>query len=131
MSKNYYEILGVTPTISQSLLKKVFRHLISQKHPDKNPGNEQIYQEFLLINEAFDVLKDPQKRHEYDYHNRTQSDSQWSMQPNSEHKMSHGVFIDKVWDIGANYNPMSDIMEGEDLFIKRKMEFNATHQEHP
>ena len=131
MSKNYYEILGVSPTIPQSLLKKVFRELITQKHPDKNPGNEQVYQEFLLINEAFDTLKDPQKRHEYDYHIGTQYEDQWPMQSFFVHNMSHGVSIHEAWDAELNYIPISDLMEDEDLFMKRKMEFNAINQEHP
>ena len=67
--KNYYDVLGVVPTISQPDLIKAFRKLIVSKHPDKNPHDPQIYQEFLLITEAYGVLGDPFKRRRYDIGN--------------------------------------------------------------
>ena len=132
MSKDYYAILGVNQTISQSLLKKVFRELITQKHPDKNPGNEQAYQEFLLINEAYEVLGNPEKRHEYDYNldRNIQPEDQWPLRSSGSTNMSRGAPIHEVWNGEINFIPISDLMEEEDLFMKRKMEFIQT-QEHP
>lgn len=64
MSKrDYYEVLGVSKTASADEIKKAFRRLAVQHHPDKEGGNEDKFKE---INEAYDVLKDAQKRQRYD-----------------------------------------------------------------
>lgn len=64
MSKrDYYEVLGVSKSASADEIKKAFRRLAVQHHPDKEGGNEEKFKE---INEAYDVLKDAQKRQRYD-----------------------------------------------------------------
>ncbi|MDF2964656.1 MAG: molecular chaperone DnaJ [Rickettsiaceae bacterium] len=67
MSKqDYYQILSVSKGASEEDLKKAYRKLAMQYHPDKNPGDSAAEQKFKEINEAYDVLKDPQKRAAYD-----------------------------------------------------------------
>jgi molecular chaperone DnaJ len=67
MSKrDFYEILGVSKDASAEDLKKAFRKLAMQHHPDRNPGDKDAEQKFKEINEAYDVLKDEQKRGAYD-----------------------------------------------------------------
>lgn len=66
MAQNYYDLLGVTKTASEEELKKAYRKLAMQWHPDKNQGNAEAEKKFKEINEAYDVLKDPQKRAAYD-----------------------------------------------------------------
>lgn len=63
---DYYEILGASRTASADELKKAFRKQAMRYHPDRNPGDETAEQTFKDINEAYDVLKDPQKRAAYD-----------------------------------------------------------------
>ena len=64
MSKrDYYEVLGVPKGASADEIKKAFRRAAVQHHPDKEGGNEEKFKE---INEAYDVLKDAQKRQRYD-----------------------------------------------------------------
>ena len=67
MSKrDYYEVLGVSRTCGEAELKSAFRKLAMQHHPDRNPGNAECEHRFKEINEAYDVLKDGDKRAAYD-----------------------------------------------------------------
>ena len=67
MSKrDYYEVLGVTRTVTEVELKSSFRKLAMQHHPDRNPGDKTAEIKFVEINEAYQVLSDPQKRGAYD-----------------------------------------------------------------
>ncbi len=64
--KDYYQVLGVSKDASDADIKKAYRKLAVQFHPDKNPGNKQAEEKFKEISAAFDVLKDPEKRAKYD-----------------------------------------------------------------
>ena len=67
MAKDYYGILRVPQNASDAEIKKAYRKLAMQYHPDRNPGKEKWANEkFKQINEAYGVLGDPQKRRQYD-----------------------------------------------------------------
>jgi curved DNA-binding protein len=67
MAKDYYGILGVPRNASDEEIKKAYRKLAMQYHPDRNPGKEKwANDKFKEINEAYGVLGDPQKRKQYD-----------------------------------------------------------------
>lgn len=64
--RDYYQILGVPETASTAEIKKAFRRLAKQHHPDRNPNSPSAAERFKEINEAQDVLTDPAKRKHYD-----------------------------------------------------------------
>ena len=63
---DYYKILGVSKNASQEEIKKAYRKLALQYHPDKNKGNKSAEEKFKKINEAYAVLSDKEKRQQYD-----------------------------------------------------------------
>jgi len=64
--KDYYRILGVSRNASQEEIKRAYRRLARQFHPDVNPGDKVAEERFKEINEAYQILSDPQKRRQYD-----------------------------------------------------------------
>ncbi|HEX9557223.1 MAG TPA: molecular chaperone DnaJ [Reyranella sp.] len=66
MSQDYYELLGVSRTAGAEDIKKAFRKLAMQHHPDRNPGDKGSEKKFKDLTHAYDILKDPEKRAAYD-----------------------------------------------------------------
>lgn len=66
MAKNFYELLGVSQKSTPDEIKKAYRKLARQYHPDINPNNKEAERKFKEINEAYETLSDPGKKTEYD-----------------------------------------------------------------
>ncbi len=92
--RDYYEILGVPKESSGEEIKKVYRRLARQYHPDLNPGNKAAEEKFKDIGEAYEVLSDTAKRAQYDQFSRywkqkgfagkqTPKTKQWDNRPNN------------------------------------------------
>lgn len=64
--RDYYEVLGVEKGTSDADIKKAFRKLAKQYHPDVNPGDKEAEAKFKELNEAYEILSEPQKRAQYD-----------------------------------------------------------------
>ena len=64
--QNYYEILGLDPLATPEEIKKAYRRLAHQFHPDKNPGDSKAPEQFRRITEAYEILQDAKKRAAYD-----------------------------------------------------------------
>lgn len=77
--KDYYQILGVSKNVNEKELKKAYRKLARQYHPDVNPGDKQAEEQFKNINEAYEVLSDSEKRQMYD-----RFGSQWQQYQNAQ-----------------------------------------------
>ncbi|HKA32992.1 MAG TPA: DnaJ domain-containing protein, partial [Candidatus Binatia bacterium] len=64
--RDYYEVLGVSRNAGEEEIKKVYRKLALQYHPDRNPGDKHAEERFKEVSEAYSVLCDPEKRAQYD-----------------------------------------------------------------
>ena len=64
--RDYYEVLGIDKTADPATIKKAYRKLAKKYHPDSNVGNEAAAEKFKEVNEAYDILSDPEKKKLYD-----------------------------------------------------------------
>ncbi|HIZ20770.1 MAG TPA: DnaJ domain-containing protein, partial [Firmicutes bacterium] len=64
--RDYYEVLGLQKGASEDEIKKAYRQMAKKYHPDLNPGDKQAEAKFKEVNEAYEVLSDPQKKARYD-----------------------------------------------------------------
>src|SRR5690242_6776288 len=67
---DYYKVLGVDKNASAEDIKKAYRKLARKYHPDVNPNNKEAHKKFQEINEANEVLSDPEKRKKYDQYGK-------------------------------------------------------------
>lgn len=90
--KDYYKILGVTKNASQDEIKKAYRALALQYHPDKNNGDTTSEEQFKLISESYIILSDVPKRNAYDYSqgNKTHHNSK---DPSSHGKATPATYL--------------------------------------
>src|SRR5271154_3079220 len=66
MPRDYYEVLGVKRAASEKDISKAYNKLAFKYHPDRNPGDKQAEASFKEVQEAYDVLRDPKRRAQYD-----------------------------------------------------------------
>ncbi len=66
MKRDFYEILGVSKTASQDEIKKAYRKVAMQFHPDRNPGDKAAEEKFKEAAEAYEILSDADKKAQYD-----------------------------------------------------------------
>jgi curved DNA-binding protein len=110
--KDYYETMGVSRKASTDDIRKAYRKLAMQYHPDRNPGDKQAEERFKEINEAYQVLNDPQKRAHYDRLGSAYSNWQRRGAPS-------GGFDWSQWAGGApggtrvEYGDLNDLFGGE------------------
>ena len=92
---DYYGILGVPKTATQDEIKKAYRKLARKMHPDLNPNDKEAHKKFQQINEANEVLSDPEKRKKYDQYGKDwQHAEQFEQERQSQSRQ-------QTWDTGG------------------------------
>lgn len=87
--KDYYKTLGIDKNASQKDIKKAYRKLAAKYHPDKNPGDKAAEEKFKEINEANEVLSDPEKRKKYEQLGADWETYQQTGYDPTQHRRSH------------------------------------------
>lgn len=110
--RDYYEVLGLSKEASEDEIKSAYRKLAKKYHPDMNPGNKEAEKKFKEINEAYEVLSNPDKKAKYDQFGHAGVDNQGGFDPND-----FGGFGDF-----SNFGGFGDIFDmffGEGMGSKR------------
>ncbi|QIZ69902.1 DnaJ C-terminal domain-containing protein [Oxynema aestuarii] len=115
--RNYYEILGVARDATSEEIKRVYRRLARQYHPDLNPGNKAAEEKFKDIGEAYEVLSDPNKRAQYDQFSRF-----WGQKGFQGRKASRAKAANGRSAVGGD-------RRGEDVDFSQFRDFNAFVEE--
>jgi len=94
--KDYYATLGVAKTAAQKDIKQAYRKLARKFHPDVNPGDRAAESRFKAINEAYEVLGDPEKRRKYD-----ELGANWRQYEQAQQQGRSGPFADGAWTVNV------------------------------
>src|SRR5215475_4164379 len=103
MKRDYYEILGVSKTATAEEIKKAYRKVAMQYHPDRNPGDKSAEEKFKEAAEAYEVLSDTDKKAQYDRYGHA------GLSNNGRGRPGGGMNVDDI------FSQFGDIF-GDDLF---------------
>ena len=114
---DYYKILGVDKSASRDDIKKAFKKLARKYHPDLNPNDPNAKQRFQEINEANEVLGDPEKRKKYDQYGEHWKHAD-EFEAQKQRQQQGGGFAGggQYWSSGGGFSGMGDEGEFSDFF---------------
>lgn len=98
--RDYYEVLGVDKTADEATVKKAYRKLAMQYHPDKNPDNKEAEEKFKEASEAYEVLSDKEKKQLYDQYGHAGVESQFGAGGFSWENFSHRGDLNDIFGDG-------------------------------
>lgn len=110
--KDYYQVLGVDKTADVKAIRKAYRNLAKEYHPDHNPDNAVAEEKFKEISEAYEVLSDKDKRQKYDHFGHDYQGHGGSDFDPSRYGFDGGGFSNS----GGNYSDFFNMFFGDDLF---------------
>ncbi|MGH7492016.1 MAG: molecular chaperone DnaJ [bacterium] len=126
--RDYYEVLGVARNASEDEIKKAYRKLAMQYHPDRNPGDKSAEEQFKEAAEAYEVLREADKRARYDRYGHDGTRGSYSTTQEFEFDladalrtfMSEGIFAD-FFGAGRSGRAAGGQLRGSDLQIRLKL----------
>lgn len=123
--RDYYEILGVARDASKADLKKAYRKLAIQFHPDKNPDNKEAEEKFKEASEAYEVLSDDNKRQIYDQFGHRGLEGAGHSGPSGFEDIfsSFGDIFEDFFGFGGGNNRTNRVRRGSDLRYNMTIEF--------
>jgi len=127
-SRDYYEILGVNRNADAGEIKRAYRKLAMQYHPDKNPDDKSAEEKFKEIGEAYSILSDPQKRRQYDQFGHTGTGGGFGgatsgsgFDPFDIFREVFGGGFGDIFGMGGSAGRRSSHSRGNDLQIKLRL----------
>ena len=113
--RDYYEVLGVSRSASGEEIKKAYRTLAMQHHPDRNPGNAEAEAKFKEAAEAYDILRDPEKRSRYDRFGHAGFGGQGGFQTNEDIFSQFGDIFGDLFGFNIGGGARNRPRQGMDL----------------
>ncbi|MGH7869720.1 MAG: molecular chaperone DnaJ [Candidatus Dormibacteraceae bacterium] len=126
--RDYYEVLGVSRESSAEELKRAFRKLAMQHHPDRNPGNATASTLFKEASEAYDVLSDDQKRRQYDFFGHAANGRSGGSDPFAGAGINFGDIFDSFFAGAATGEDRSRPVGGADLRYDLSLTFEEAYR---
>jgi curved DNA-binding protein len=111
--KDYYKVLGVERNAGKDEIKRAYRKLALKTHPDRNPGNAKSEEQFKEINEAYQVLSDPEKRSRYDQLGESYSQWQQGGAPAGGFNWEDWSTPAQTGNVRVNVGNLEDILGGD------------------
>ena len=115
-NKDYYSILGVSKDATDAEIKKAYRKLSLQYHPDRNPGNKEAEEKFKEVAEAYSVLSDGQKRQQYDTFGSV-DDNGFNMNMNPDDIFAQFMKMHHDFGFGFTDEPQERVYRGNDKIL--------------
>ncbi|MFZ4768932.1 MAG: DnaJ C-terminal domain-containing protein [Ferruginibacter sp.] len=123
---DYYKILGIDKKASEDDIKNAYRKLARKLHPDLNPNDKDAHKKFQQVNEANEVLSDPEKRKKYDQYGKDwQHADQFEQQRRSQRSSHQGGGQDFYGDGGGDFSSFFDSMFGGGSSRSRQTKFRG------
>jgi molecular chaperone DnaJ len=115
--QDYYDVLEVSKGANDADIKKAYRKMAMKYHPDRNPGDKSAEDKFKTIQQAYEVLSDPQKRQVYDSYGHAGVDAASGYGAGGHSHSSQGANFEDVF--GSIFGDIFGNRGGEDAFSRR------------
>ena len=130
---DYYQTLGISKNATQDEIKKAFKKLARKYHPDLNPNDTSAKQKFQEINEAHEVLSDPEKRKKYDTYGAQWKQADQFKSQNQSYSYQENDFSDffeSLFGSNRNYKNVKRGFRGEDYKTELQLSFMEAASTH-
>lgn len=134
MTKDYYKILGIEKGASETDIKKAYRKLAREHHPDANSGNKKSEEKFKEIGEAYDVLKDKERRSNYDLYGDPDGRTGWNPRGRHYRTDTHEINLEELlrratgFGRGGGFDPFEELVRARQTARATPRNINVAYQ---